>query len=60
MLKWMTKREVEDEYRISRRTTDRYLRKLRDSGEQGAERRVANRVEIRRDLIDKMLKGGEL
>lgn len=59
-MKWMTKREVEDEYRISRRTTDRYLRKLRESGEHGAERRVANRVEIRRDLIDKMLKGGDL
>lgn len=59
-MNWMSKREVEDEYRISRRTTDRYLRKIRDNRIEGAERRVGNRVEIRRDLIDKMLKGGEL
>ena len=59
-MKWMSKREVEDEYRISRRTTDRYIRKIRDKGIGGAERRIGNRVEIRKDLIDLMLKGGWL
>lgn len=53
---WLTKTMIEEMYHISRRTTDRCLRKIRDAKVPGAIRTVGGLIQIEHEIVKQFLK----